>query len=105
MKKKIIIIAAVVVAYAVALLVYYRETRIVGEIHGSEFNRLVVGGNDYSLYHSPDLSSADKGSYLGKAIANNGSSTFRLYSVKNDHNSQYIYATWNWEGFFYRRSD
>ena len=44
---------------------------------------------------------ADKGKYLG--IIRSGENTFRIYSVKGDEESQYIYRLWDWEGAFYKK--
>ena len=43
----------------------------------------------------------DKGKYLG--IIRSGENTFRIYSVKGDEESQYIYRLWDWEGAFYKK--
>ena len=79
----------------------YRELRVIGEIHGAEFDRLTIGDSVYSLRNGLEYTSADKGSYLGKAAY--GTSTLRLYSVNGDEAGNYIYALWDWEGFFYIR--
>ena len=78
---------------------YVRESRVIGEITGAEWDVLTIGETEYRQINGLDFTIADKGKYLGKAKFNE--STVRLYSVKGDIEDKYIYAFWDWEGFFY----
>ena len=82
-------------------LFVYRENKIIGEISGPEFDRLTIGETKYTLTNKTGYPSVEKGKYLGKA--NYRESTVRLYTVKNDQENKYIYATWDWEGMVYVR--
>ena len=101
MRKPTAIILVIAIFITAAAIFAYRENRVIGEIHGAEFDRLTMGDSVYSLRNGLDFTSADKGSYLGKAAY--GTSTLRLYTVNGDEERKYIYALWDWEGFFYVR--
>ncbi|MPN61144.1 hypothetical protein SDC9_208878 [bioreactor metagenome] len=101
MKRKTTILVVVAILILAASIFTYLELRIIGEVRGPEFNQLTIGDREYSLNNGLDFTSADKGNYLGKATY--GTSVFRLYTVKGDKEDKYIYAVWDWEGFFYVR--
>ena len=98
MRKKTVLIVVLGILVLVTAL-YVRESRVIGEITGAEWDVLTIGETEYRQINGLDLTIADKGKYLGKAKFNE--STVRLYSVKGDIEDKYIYAFWDWEGFFY----
>ena len=98
MRKKTVLIVILGILVLVTAL-YVRESRVIGEITGAEWNILTIGETEYRQINGLDFTIADKGKYLGKANFNE--STVRLYSVKGDTEDKYIYAFWDWEGFFY----
>ena len=98
MRKKTVLIVVLGILVLVTAL-YVRESRVIGEITGAEWNILTIGETEYRQINGLDFTIADKGKYLGKANFNE--STVRLYSVKGDTEDKYIYAFWDWEGFFY----
>ena len=98
MRKKTVLIVVLGILVLVTAL-YVRESRVIGEITGAEWNILTIGETEYRQINGLDFTIADKGKYLGKAKYNG--STVRLYSVKGDTEDKYIYAFWDWEGFFY----
>lgn len=98
MRKKTVLIVVLGILVLVTAL-YVRESRVIGEITGAEWNILTIGETEYRQINGLDFTIADKGKYLGKAKYNG--SAVRLYSVKGDTEEKYIYAFWDWEGFFY----
>lgn len=98
MRKKTVLIVVLGILVLVTAL-YVRESRVIGEITGAEWDVLTIGETEYRQINGLDFTIADKGKYLGKAKYNG--STVRLYSVKGDTEDKYIYAFWDWEGFFY----
>ncbi|WFF73506.1 hypothetical protein [Proteiniclasticum sp. QWL-01] len=98
MRKKTVLIVVLGILVLVTAL-YVRESRVIGEITGAEWDVLTIGETEYRQINGLDFTIADKGKYLGKAKFNE--STVRLYSVKGDIEDKYIYAFWDWEGFFY----
>ena len=96
-KKTVLIVVLGILVLVTAL--YVRESRVIGEITGAEWDVLTIGETEYRQINGLDFTIADKGKYLGKAKFNE--STVRLYSVKGDTEDKYIYAFWDWEGFFY----
>ena len=98
MRKKTVLIVILGILVLVTAL-YVRESRVIGEITGAEWDVLTIGETEYRQINGLDFTIADKGKYLGKAKYNG--STVRLYSVKGDTEDKYIYAFWDWEGFFY----
>lgn len=73
----------------------------IGTISGPEYDYITIDGVKYEVDYNTGFSSADRGKYMG--IIRSGESTFRIYSVKGDEESQYIYRLWDWEGAFYKR--
>ena len=102
MRKKTVLIVVLGILVLVTAL-YVRESRVIGEITGAEWDVLTIGETEYRQINGLDFTIADKGKYLGKAKYNG--STVRLYSVKGDTEDKYIYAFWDWEGFFYVRNE
>ena len=98
MRNKTVLIVVLGILVLVTAL-YVRESRVIGEITGAEWDVLTIGETEYRQINGLDFTIADKGKYLGKAKFNE--STVRLYSVKGDIEDKYIYALWDWEGFFY----
>ena len=98
MRKKTVLIVVLGILVLVTAL-YVRESRVIGEITGAEWDVLTIGETEYRQINGLDFTIADKGKYLGKAKYNG--SAVRLYSVKGDTEEKYIYAFWDWEGFFY----
>jgi len=96
-KKTVLIVVLGILVLVTAL--YVRESRVIGEITGAEWNILTIEETEYRQINGLDFTIADKGKYLGKAKYIE--SAVRLYSVKGDTEDKYIYAFWDWEGFFY----
>ena len=103
LRKKTVIVVAISLLIVVLAVFLSRELRIIGEVTGAEWNRLTIGQTEYLLINDLDYTTADKGRYLGKAKYNE--STVRLYSVNGDEEGKYIYAVWDWEGFFFVREE
>jgi len=101
MRSKVKIVAVISLIVVITAVFIFRDNRIIGEITGAEWNHLTIGETKYNVNYSLDYTIADKGRYLGKANYNDLS--VRLYSVKGDEEGKYIYAFWDWEGFFYVR--
>lgn len=99
MKKKTVLISVLAILLIVSAVVVSRESRFIGEITGPEWNQLTIAGTEYRQINGLDYTIADKGRYLGKAKYNE--ITVRLYSIKGDEEGKYIYAFWDWEGFFF----
>ena len=103
LKKKAVLIVVVAILIVVSAAIVSHERRFIGEITGTEWNILAIAGTEYRQINGLDYTIADKGKFLGKA--NYYGSTVRLYSVKSDQEGKYIYAFWDWEGFFYVRKE
>ena len=103
MRKKTALVLALAIFLIVSSMYVFRELRFIGEITGSEWNNLTIGETEYNVNYGLDFTIADKGMFLGKAKYN--TLTVRLYSVNGDEEGKYIYAFWDWEGFFYVRKD
>ena len=73
----------------------------IGTISGPEYDYITIDDVRYEVDYNTGFSNADKGKYLG--IIRSGENTFRIYSVKGDEESQYIYRLWDWEGAFYKK--
>ncbi len=99
MRKKTAFIGGLAILVLISAFYVSREGRVIGEITGAEWDVLTIGETKYRQINGLDFTIADKGNYLGKAKFNE--STVRLYSVKGDIEDKYIYAFWDWEGFFY----
>lgn len=99
MRKKTAFIGGLAILVLISAFYVSREGRVIGEITGAEWDVLTIGETEYRQINGLDFTIADKGKYLGKAKFNE--STVRLYSVKGDIEDKYIYAFWDWEGFFY----
>ncbi|SDJ17501.1 hypothetical protein [Proteiniclasticum ruminis] len=99
MRKKTAFIVGLAILVLISAFYVSREGRVIGEITGAEWDVLTIGETEYRQINGLDFTIADKGKYLGKAKFNE--STVRLYSVKGDIEDKYIYAFWDWEGFFY----
>lgn len=103
MRKKVIIVAVIAMLIVISAVFVSRDSRVIGEITGAEWNQLTIGETKYNVNYGLDFTIADKGRYLGKAKCD--TLTVRLYSVKGDEEGRYIYALWDWEGFFYVREE
>jgi hypothetical protein len=102
-KKAIVLVFAILTLVSAVLI--YRETRVIGEITGAEFNRLTIGDTEYTLTSRPSFAgAANQDHYLGKANYYD-QRNFRFYSVKGDQEGTYIKALWDWESFWYVRKD
>ncbi len=99
MRKKTALIVGLAILVLISAFYVSRERRVIGEITGPEWNHLTIAGTECRQINGLDYTIADKGRYLGKAKYNE--SAVRLYSVKGDTEDKYIYAFWDWEGFFY----
>lgn len=103
MRKKTAFTVGLAILVLISAFYVSREGRVIGEITGAEWDVLTIGETEYRQINGLDFTIADKGKYLGKAKYNE--STVRLYSVKGDTEDKYIYAFWDWEGFFYVRNE
>lgn len=102
-KKASLLILFVILITSTAVFAV-REGKIIGEITGPEWNNLKIGETEYRLTGGMGYTAADRGRYLGKAKYYENT-IVRLYSVKDDEEGKYIYAVWDWEGFFYVREE
>ena len=101
MKRKTILCCGIVVLLIIAAVIY-RQTvgaPVIGTVSGAEWEYLTVEGTDYEIDYSAPVNGADKGSFIG--IATNGTSRFRIYSIKES--DEYLYCLWEWEGRIYKR--
>ena len=103
LRKKTAFTVGLAILVLISAFYVSREGRVIGEITGAEWDVLTIGETEYRQINGLDFTIADKGKYLGKAKYNE--STVRLYSVKGDTEDKYIYAFWDWEGFFYVRNE
>lgn len=76
--------------------------KVIGEIHGAEWETIVVDGVTYARVSGSGVTAADQGDYLGK-VTDGGKTTFRVYAVKGDEEGIYRYCAWDWEGWIYQR--
>lgn len=75
-------------------------------IQGAEWERLILEDTEYIRDASDryqNYSIADKGSYL--ANAHSGKQTFRIYSIQDDPERNFLYVQWDFEGEIYVRKD
>ena len=77
--------------------------KTIGKISGPENDCITIDNVKYYRETNHDFSNADKGKYLGKV--SNSKITMRGYSVKGDTEEEYIYALWDWEGAFYKKTE
>ena len=103
MKNKVTTIVVITMLIVISAVFISHNRRIIGEITGAEWNQLTIGETEYIVNNAYDFNIADKGKYLGKAKYN--TLTVCLYSVKGDEEGRYIYAVWDWEGFFFVREE
>ena len=75
----------------------------IGTISGAENEYITIDGVKYVFDIDSGFSYADKGKYLGKV--SNSKITMKVYSVEGDTDGDYIYARWDWEGYFYKRTE
>lgn len=80
-------------------LIYSKEP--IGQICGPEMDIVIINGCTYEADYNNDLSSSDKGHYIGKVMTDDAEVTFKIYSVKGT--DEYIYRLWDWEGAFYKK--
>ena len=81
----------------------YGDGKTIGKISGPENDCITIDNVKYYRETNHDFSNADKGKYLGKV--SNSKITMRVYSVKGDTEEEYIYALWDWEGAFYKKTE
>lgn len=101
-RKAILVLSALLIL--ISVVVIRRESHVIGEISGPEFDRLTIGSEHFLLTDNHGFTSADRGQFIGKASYHTGIS-LRLYSVKGENTGKLIYALWDWEGFWYLRQD
>lgn len=75
----------------------------IGTIYGAENEYITIDGVEYVRDIDSGFSYADKGKYLGKV--SNSKITMKVYSVEGDTNGDYIYTRWDWEGYFYKKTE
>ena len=76
--------------------------KVIGEIHGPEWETVVIDSVSYWRAEDTGFSASDRGSYLGN-VTDGGEVTFRVYAVQDDDEGRYLYCLWDWEGSFYER--
>lgn len=81
------------------ILIYSKEP--IGQISGPEMDIVTINGCIYEADYDNDLSSNDRGHYIGKVMTDDAEVTFKIYSVKGT--DDYIYRLWDWEGAFYKK--
>ena len=79
------------------------ETKEIGTISGAENEYITIDGVKYVFDIDSGFSYTDKGKYLGKV--SNSKITMKVYSVEGDTDGDYIYTRWDWEGYFYRKTE
>ncbi|MFG3708519.1 hypothetical protein ACGF7U_27830 [Micromonospora sp. NPDC047670] len=94
-----------VAACIVGLLLFfvYRQTigaKVIGTASGPEYEYITIGDKTYVMDFANNYSNADKGDFLG--VVRGDEVTFRIYSVKGDEDSKYIYRLSGFDGAFYR---
>ena len=99
MKKKYLLVLCIATVLLCAALLF--RGREIGTVCGPEMEQIVINGVIYEQNNDTGLSHRDKGRYLGRAV--NDNTTFRVYAVKGDTESRYLYRLWSWEGAFYER--
>ena len=77
--------------------------RMIGTIHGAEWDTIVIGETEYVRVTDSGLGHSDRGAYLG-TVSDGGKTTFRCYSVKHDAAGRYLYCLWDWEGSVYEKA-
>ena len=75
----------------------------IGTISGAENEYITIDGVKYVFDIDSGFSYADKGKYLGEV--SNSQITMKVYSVEGDTNGDYIYTRWDWEGYFYKKTE
>ena len=75
----------------------------IGTISGAENEYITIDGVEYVFDSNSGFSYADKGKYLGRV--SNSKITMKVYSVEGDTNGDYIYTRWDWEGYFYKKTE
>lgn len=95
-----------IAAAAVCLLAVFAVPRlfslpVVGEIRGAENEIIEVDGVQYVRTMERPYTANDRGRYLGSV--RNGNISMRVYEVKGDRSDQWLFARWEWEGYFYCR--
>jgi len=104
MKKAVrwIVPAAVFLLVALAAPILFQIPAI-GRLSGPENEFLEVDGTIYVRVTDSPHTANDRGRYLG--AAKSGELTMRLFSVRGEPDGEYLFALWDWEGYFYRRQD
>ncbi len=90
---------------AAALLVLTGcASNVIGTIHGPEWDTIIVDDVSYTKVSGSGVTAADQGDYLG-TVTDGDKITFRVYSVKNHPEGEYLYCLWDWEGSIYQRAE
>ena len=90
---------------AAALLVLAGcASKVIGTIHGAEWDTIIVNEVSYTKVEDSGVTAGDRGDYLG-IVTDGDKITFRVYSVKNHPEGEYLYCLWDWEGSIYQRAE
>ena len=100
MRKRFVWMLLVILLCAAAVFVTV-PFPVIGRIYGPENNYIEIDGEVYVHTQDRPYTAADRGKYLG--AAKNEAVTMRLYKVHGDELGEWIFALWEWEGYFYRK--
>ena len=105
MKNRIWISATILASILLIIVAWY--FRPVGTVEGPEWDILHVDGITYISERSAGIDipcdRSDRGMHLG--VIKSGDNTFHIYEVNGDHERNYLYWAWEWEGEMYVRED
>ncbi len=101
-RMKIVITVTAILLCVLAAVVIFLATQnhVIGTVSGMENEIITIDDVSFRMTET-DHTIADRDAYLGQAT--NGTFTYLVYSVKNDPDRDYIYATGGHEGEFFRR--
>ena len=102
MKKKLIILIAILCTVLCVALWFVHHNRIVGTVSGAEMEKIIIGDVTYVWGDTP-YHGTDKGAYIGKGAWKDGTRVLDLYRIKGDDAFDYLYARFGWEGQMYVR--
>lgn len=102
MKKKYILLIALLCVALCLLLGYMQWNKIVGTVYGAEMEKIVIDGVAYVWGDTP-YHGTDKGLHIGKGAWKDGTRVLDLYRIKGDDAFNYLYARFGWEGQMYVR--
>lgn len=101
-------LGTIMIAVVLCLLAAFAAPRllqfpVIGTVCGAEHEFIEIDGAVYVHTTERPYTSNDRGNYLGSV--KNEDITMRVYDVKGDESGQWLFASWEWEGYFYLRVD